>query len=275
MSIRKIGEKSGKRAWIAVAVGALALGGCGKRSDAPESKASGRVGVPVESTTVPTTGATVGAGGAGSTPSPNGALPAASSEAATAVPTGRRRVLILGTSLTAGYGLDNPQRDAYPAVLQQIADSLGVAAEVIGAGLSGETSAGALRRADWVLNQPVDLFVLETGANDGLRGLNPDSTAANLRAIVAKVRTSHPAARIALVQMEAPTNMGAAYTRSFHAVFGAVAAQEKVTLLPFLLAGVAGDKALNQGDGIHPTPEGARRAARNLWPTLRTLIATR
>lgn len=275
MSIRKIGEKSGKRAWIAVAVGALALGGCGKRSDAPESKASGRVGVPVESTTVPTTGATVGAGGAGSTPSPNGALLTASSEAATAVPTGRRRVLILGTSLTAGYGLDNPQRDAYPAVLQQIADSLGVAAEVIGAGLSGETSAGALRRADWVLNQPVDLFVLETGANDGLRGLNPDSTAANLRAIIAKVRTSHPAARIALVQMEAPTNMGAAYTRSFHAVFGAVAAQEKVTLLPFLLAGVAGDKALNQGDGIHPTPEGARRAARNLWPTLRTLIATR
>ncbi|MCX5765654.1 MAG: arylesterase [Gemmatimonadetes bacterium] len=275
MSIRKIGEKSGKRAWIAVAVGALALGGCGKRSDAPESKASGRVGVPVESTTVPTTGATVGAGGAGSTPSPNGALPTASSEAATAVPTGRRRVLILGTSLTAGYGLDNPQRDAYPAVLQQIADSLGVAAEVIGAGLSGETSAGALRRADWVLNQPVDLFVLETGANDGLRGLNPDSTAANLRAIIAKVRTSHPAARIALVQMEAPTNMGAAYTRSFHAVFGAVAAQEKVTLLPFLLAGVAGDKALNQGDGIHPTPEGARRAARNLWPMLRTLIATR
>lgn len=228
---------------------------------------------------MPTTGATVGAGGAGRTPSPDGAVgtPSSGSSSATApaVPTGRRRVLILGTSLTAGYGLDNPQRDAYPAVLQQIADSLGVAAEVIGAGLSGETSAGALRRADWVLNQPVDLFVLETGANDGLRGLNPDSTAANLRAIIAKVRKSHPAARIALVQMEAPTNMGAAYTRSFHAVFGAVAAQEKVTLLPFLLAGVAGDKALNQGDGIHPTPEGARRAARNLWPALRTLIATR
>lgn len=180
--------------------------------------------------------------------------------------------MILGTSLTAGYGLDNPERDGYPAALQQIADSLGVAVDIVAAGLSGETSAGALRRADWVLQQPVDVFVIETGANDGLRGLDPDSTIANLDEIIAKVRRAHPAAKIVLVQMEAPTNLGARYTRTFHAIFPTVAAATHVTLSPFLLDGVAGIKALNQRDGIHPTPAGARRAARNLWPVIRRMV---
>ncbi|HVT40097.1 MAG TPA: arylesterase, partial [Gemmatimonadaceae bacterium] len=182
--------------------------------------------------------------------------------------TGATRVLFLGTSLTAGYGLDNPEADAYPAVLQRMADSAGVRALMVNAGLSGETSAGALRRADWLLREKPEVVVIETGANDGLRGLDPDSTAANLRSLIAKVRAANPAARVLLVQMEAPTNLGARYTLRFHAVFGEVARTTGVTLLPFLLNGVAGIAKLNQGDGIHPTAEGARRAAGNIWPGL-------
>ena len=179
-----------------------------------------------------------------------------------------RRVLFLGTSLTAGLGLENPDADAYPGVLQRMADSAGIPAFMVNAGLSGETSAGALRRADWVLKEKADVVVLETGANDGLRGLDPDSTAANLRAIIAKIRASNPGAKILLVQMEAPTNLGARFTQRFHALFARVAEAEGVTLLPFLLMGVAGVPALNQGDGMHPTAEGARRAAGNIWPGL-------
>lgn len=144
--------------------------------------------------------------------------------------------------------------------------------DAVNAGNSGETSAGALRRTDWLLKEKADVVVIETGANDGLRGLNPDSTAANLREIVRKIRATVPAAKILLVQMEAPTNLGAAYTRGFHAVFGNVAKETGVPLAPFLLDGVAGVPKLNQGDGIHPTPEGARRAARNIWPSLHRLL---
>ena len=186
--------------------------------------------------------------------------------------TGAPRVLFLGTSLTAGYGLDDPTRDAYPSVIQRIADSLGVKIDAVNAGNSGETSAGALRRTDWLLKEAVDIVVIETGANDGLRGLNPDSTAANLREIVKKIRAAAPTSKILLVQMEAPTNLGAAYTRGFHSLFGAVAKETGVPLAPFLLDGVAGVARLNQGDGIHPTPEGARRAARNIWPSLARLL---
>lgn len=140
------------------------------------------------------------------------------------------------------------------------------------AGLSGETSAGALRRADWLLREKPDLVVIETGANDGLRGLDPDSTAANIRALVTKVRAANPSAKILLVQMEAPTNLGGRYTQRFHALYAKVAAAEDVTLLPFLLQGVGGIARLNQGDGIHPTAEGARIAARNIWPGLRKAL---
>lgn len=187
--------------------------------------------------------------------------------------TGAPRVLFLGTSLTAGFGLDDPARDAYPSVLQQLADSAGVRANIVNAGLTGETSAGALRRLDWLLKQPPDLVVIETGANDGLRGLDPDSTAANIRAIIARVRADHPAAKILLVQMEAPTNLGTRYTSNFHGIFGKVAKSEGVMLTPFLLNGVAGVSKLNQGDGIHPTPEGARIAAHNIWPALARSLA--
>ncbi len=182
------------------------------------------------------------------------------------------RVLFLGTSLTAGYGLDDPATDAYPAVIQRMADSAGVKALVVNAGLSGETSAGALRRVDWLLREKPDVVVIETGANDGLRGLNPDSTAGNLTHLIEKIRVANPAAGILLVQMEAPTNLGPTYTRAFHALFGKVAAEEKVPLAPFLLDHVAGIARLNQGDGIHPTPEGARIAAGNLWPSLQRVL---
>jgi acyl-CoA thioesterase-1 len=189
--------------------------------------------------------------------------------------TGAPRVLFLGTSLTAGYGLDDPARDSWPSVIQQIADSLHVPLQAVNAGLSGETSAGALRRTDWLLKQKADLVVIETGANDGLRGLDPDSTAANLRAIISKVRGALPGARILLVQMEAPTNLGAGYTRAFHALYARVAKEANVPLSPFLLDGVAGVRSLNQADGIHPLPEGARRAARTMWPSIRSALPAR
>ena len=192
---------------------------------------------------------------------------------ASSIHTGAPRVLFLGTSLTAGYGLDDPGRDAYPSVLQHLADSAGVKANIVNAGLTGETSAGALRRLDWLLKQKPDLVVIETGANDGLRGLDPDSTAANIRAIIVRVRADNPAAKILLVQMEAPTNLGQRYTSDFHALFGKVAKSEGVKLTPFLLNGVAGVPQLNQGDGIHPTPDGARIAAHNIWPALAHALA--
>lgn len=180
---------------------------------------------------------------------------------------GRSRVLIIGTSLTAGYGLDNPD-DSYPAVMQRIADSAGFRIRVVNAGLSGETSAGALRRLEWLLREPVDFVIVETGANDGLRGLDVDTTRANLRTIVRRIRAAHPSAKVALVQMEAPPNLGSLYTSRFRESFRLVALEEGVALFPFLLDGVAGIAAMNQGDGIHPNEAGARLVARNVWRAL-------
>lgn len=187
------------------------------------------------------------------------------------VATRSARVVLLGTSLTAGLGLD-PEK-AYPALLQKKADSAGYAVRIVNAGLSGETSAGALRRAGWVLDQPAALVVLEVGANDGLRGVDPDSTYANIVALVKVVRTQRPEADVALVQMEAPTNLGGSYTTRFHEAYVRAAKVTGVTLLPFLLDGVAGDARLNQADGIHPNPEGSKRVADTLWRGLSPLLA--
>jgi acyl-CoA thioesterase-1 len=184
---------------------------------------------------------------------------------------GSVRVVMLGTSLTAGLGLD-PEA-AYPALLQRKADSAGYAVRIVNAGLSGETSAGALRRAGWVLDQPASLVVLEVGANDGLRGVDPDSTYANIVALVKVVRTQRPEAGVALVQMEAPTNLGGSYTTRFHQAYVRAAKETGVTLLPFLLEGVAGDARLNQADGIHPNPEGSKRVAETVWRGLAPLLA--
>ena len=180
-------------------------------------------------------------------------------------------VLFVGTSLTAGLGLDPDS--AYPAVLQRMADSAGYAVRIVNAGLSGETSAGALRRLEWLLREPAAAVIIETGANDGLRGLDVDSTRANLVGIVRAVKRALPGAPVLLVQMEAPPNLGDEYTRRFHENYPAVARSEGVVLVPFLLAGVAGDRRLNQADGIHPTAAGARVVARNIWPTLAPYLA--
>lgn len=182
-------------------------------------------------------------------------------------------MLFVGTSLTAGLGLDPD--DAYPALLGRMADSAGLAVDVVNAGVSGETSAGALRRTEWLLRGATDVFVLETGANDGLRGLDVDSTRANIEGIVRAVKSARPDASILLVQMEAPPNLGARYTTRFREMFPAIARAEGVTLAPFLLEGVAGQGALNQSDGIHPNERGAQRVAATLWPVLRAALEAR
>jgi acyl-CoA thioesterase I len=181
------------------------------------------------------------------------------------------RVVVLGTSLTAGLGLDPDS--AWPALVQRTADSLGVRVRIDAAGLSGETSAGALRRAEWVLREPADLIVLEVGANDGLRGVNPDTTQETLVALVERVRAAQPSARIALVQMQAPPNLGSRYTASFQSAYREAARRTGVPLLPFLLDGVAGEPSLNQADGIHPNEAGSRVVAATMWRALAPLLA--
>lgn len=184
---------------------------------------------------------------------------------------GAPTVLIAGTSLTAGLGLD--PAEAYPAVLQQLADSAGLPARIVNGGSSGETSAGLVRRIDWLLREPPEVVVIETGANDGLRGVDPAVTASNLRQIVKSVRERAPRARVLLVQMEAPPNFGSEYTSRFRAVFPEVARESGATLVPFLLEGVAGVASLNQADGIHPNEDGARRVARTVWRSLAPVLA--
>jgi len=175
-------------------------------------------------------------------------------------------IVFLGTSLTAGLGLDPDH--AYPAIVQQKLDSAGLRYTAVNAGVSGESSAGAVRRIDWILRQPPAVLVIETGANDGLRGQDPDSLKANIQLMIDRVRQSSPSTRIVLAGMEALPNLGADYTRRFRAIYPALAAANHVALIPFLLNGVAGVDSLNQQDGIHPTDAGARIVADNVWPVL-------
>lgn len=180
-------------------------------------------------------------------------------------------VLFLGTSLTAGYGLEDPTQ-AFPGLIQQKIDSAGMGFRVVNGGVSGDTSAGGLRRLEWLLNEPVRVLVLELGANDGLRGLALEQLRANLLEAIRQTRARHPEARVLVAGMEAPPNLGERYTGDFRAVFRQVAEDTGSTWLPFLLDGVAGDPALNQADGIHPTEEGHRRVAEHLWSTLEPLL---
>jgi acyl-CoA thioesterase-1 len=180
-------------------------------------------------------------------------------------------ILFFGNSLTAGYGLE--PTEAFPALIQQQLDSLGYDYRTVNAGLSGETTASGLSRLDWVLErQPVDVFVLELGANDGLRGIEPTETQRNLSAIIDRVRATNPDVKIVLAGMLVPPNMGNDYTERFQKVFPAVAEAKNVTLIPFLLEGVAGDPDLNQADGIHPTAEGQRMVADNVLPIIAPLL---
>jgi acyl-CoA thioesterase I len=176
-------------------------------------------------------------------------------------------IVFLGTSLTAGLGLDPDA--AYPALIQRKVDSAGLRYSVINAGVSGESSAGALRRIDWILRQPPAFLVIETGANDGLRGQDPDSIRANVQGMIDRVRKVSPSTRIILAGMEALPNLGADYTRRFRAVYPALATSNRLPLIPFLLDRVAGVDSLNQQDGMHPTEAGAKIVADNVWRVLR------
>ena len=182
----------------------------------------------------------------------------------------RGRVVFLGTSLTAGLGLD-PQQ-AYPALIQRKIDSAGLQYEAVNAGVSGETSAGARRRIDWLLRDPVAVLVIETGANDGLRGLEVDSLRSNIQFIIDEARKLSPPPAILLVGMRAPPNMGFGYTRRFQEVYRDLAEKNDLPLIPFLLEGVAGVASLNQADMIHPTAEGQQRMADLVWKTLAPIL---
>lgn len=179
-------------------------------------------------------------------------------------------ILFFGNSLTAGMGLE--QTEAFPAQIQQKIDSLDLPYEVVNAGLSGETTAAGRNRINWVLNQKVDVFVLELGANDGLRGIPLEETKENLQAIINTVREKNPDTEIILAGMQIPPNLGQNYTSDFGKIFPDLAKENDLHLIPFLLEGVAGDPSLNQSDGIHPTAEGYEIVAENVWQILKPVL---
>lgn len=189
----------------------------------------------------------------------------------TTAKTSRKTILFFGNSLTAGYGLPDT-KDAFPSLLQAKIDSLRLDYTTVNAGNSGETSAGGLSRIGWVLRQHVDIFVLELGANDGLRGLPVAQTLINLQAIIDTVKTRYPNCRLLLLGMQVPPNLGQQYTSDFKAVYPALAAKNNMDLVPFLLRGVGGDASLNQGDGIHPNVAGEKIVADNVWEVLRRML---
>jgi acyl-CoA thioesterase-1 len=179
-------------------------------------------------------------------------------------------VLFLGTSLTAGYGL--PSEEAFPSLVQGRIDAAALPYRVVNAGVSGDTSAGGLRRLDWLLRMPVAVLVLELGANDMLRGLGIEAMRQNLRTILERTREAHPRARFVIAGMRAAPNLGAAYGREFDATFPALAERYDAAFVPFLLDGVAAVRRLNQPDGIHPTAEGHRILANTIWSALEPVL---
>lgn len=182
----------------------------------------------------------------------------------------RRTLLILGDSLTAGYGLEPSQ--AYPALLQKKIDDAGLRFEVVNAGVSGDTTAGGLRRLGWVLKRRVDVAVVALGGNDGLRGLAPEATRSNLMAIVDGLRAKNPSTQVVLAGMQMPPNLGKEYVDKFRSLYPAVAKEKQVTLIPHLLEGVGGIPRLNQPDQIHPTAEGQEILASNVWSVLEPVL---
>jgi len=230
------------------AVGLLAacLFACTKRPDARQ----------------PTDSATVAASSKSNGP--------AASPVSRARATVRPTVLFVGTSLTAGLGLEPDS--AFPMLIQRKIDSAGLAFDVVNAGVSGETSSGLLDRLDWLLRANFDVMVLETGANDGLRGIPVVALRSNLETALDRIKAKRPDARILLVQMEALPNLGPKYAADFHSAFTTVAKEKGVTLMPFLLTDVAGHRELNQADGVHPNNAGERIVAENLWRSLKPVL---
>lgn len=182
-----------------------------------------------------------------------------------------KNILFFGTSLTAGYGLD--PTEAYPALIQNRIDSLKMPYKVINGGLSGETSAAGKSRISWLLKQPIDVFVLELGANDGLRGLPVAQTTKNLQSIIDSVKMKYPEVKMVMAGMQVPPNMGAKYAEDFKNIFPSLARKNNMALVPFLLDKVGGVPKLNQEDGIHPTAEGDKILAENVWVVLKDVLA--
>ncbi len=185
--------------------------------------------------------------------------------------TSSKTILFFGDSLTAGYGLDDPS-DAFPGVVQNKIDSAKLPYKVVNAGVSGETSAGGKGRIGWIFKQKIDVFVLELGANDGLRGIPVTETIGNLQDIIDSVKMKYPNARLVMAGMMVPPNMGVKYASDFRGIFPMLAEKNKMALIPFLLKDVAGIPVLNQQDGIHPTTEGAKIVGRNVWEVLKPLL---
>jgi acyl-CoA thioesterase-1 len=181
-----------------------------------------------------------------------------------------KTIIFFGDSLTAGYGLDPSQ--AFPALIQEKINAQGWKFRAVNAGLSGETTAGGLRRIDWVLQRPIDIFVLELGTNDGLRGLPVENARKNLQAIMDRVRNKYPRVKLLLAGMQIPTNLGKEYTTRFREMFPELASANQAALIPFLLAGVGGVPELNLPDGIHPTPAGHKILAENVWTVLEPVL---
>lgn len=182
----------------------------------------------------------------------------------------QKTILFFGNSLTAGYGLEPAA--AFPALIQKKIDSLQLPYKVVNAGVSGETSSGGNSRIDWILKQPVDVFVLELGANDGLRGIPIGETRRNLQSIIDKVKNRYPQAKLVMAGMQLPPNMGQQYATEFRNVFTDLAKKNDMALIPFLLEGVGGEVKLNQDDGIHPTAEGHVIVAGNVWEVLKEVL---
>lgn len=178
-------------------------------------------------------------------------------------------ILFFGDSLTAGYGLSPEQ--AFPVLVEERLIKSGKNVRVVNAGVSGETTAGGLGRIDWVLNQDIDVFVLELGANDGLRGLPLKQTDENLQKIINKVRAKNPEVKIIIAGMQVPPNMGEVYANEFNKIFPKLALENSAVLIPFILEGVAGNESLNQPDGIHPNVEGSKIVANTVYEILQTI----
>ncbi|HEX2080025.1 MAG TPA: arylesterase [Longimicrobium sp.] len=203
------------------------------------------------------------------TPARGGAAEAAAEESSSSG--NERVVMFLGTSLTDGYGVE--REDAYPAIIQQKVDSAGLPWEVVNAGLSGEKSAGALQRVrSWLIRQPFDVLVIETGANDMLNGADVDTMRANIQAIIDTVRAARPGARIVLAGMLAAPNLGPEYVEDFNRAYPELARENDLTFIPFLLEGVAANSAMNLADGIHPNEQGHRAVAATVWRTLEPVL---
>jgi acyl-CoA thioesterase-1 len=184
--------------------------------------------------------------------------------------TSKKNILIFGDSLTAGLGVE--PEEAFPAIIGNKVDSLKLPYQVINAGLSGETSAAGKARIDWLLKEKVDVFVLELGANDGLRGIPVSETRKNLQSIIDQVKAKYPDAKLVMTGMEVPPNMGSKYASEFRVIFPELAEKNNMLLVPFLLDQVGGVPELNQQDGIHPTPEGHKILAENVWVVLKKTL---